>query len=56
MFHATCLAPHAATTLRQLGDLSHTTLAIMHGMSFRGDGKAALYDLASGYETLIAGG
>ncbi len=47
---------HTATTIRQLGDLSPTTLAIMHGKSFRGDGKAALYDLASGYETLIAGG
>jgi flavorubredoxin len=55
MFHASCLAPHTAATLRQLGDLHPTTLAIMHGMSFRGDGKAALYDLAAGYETLIAG-
>jgi flavorubredoxin len=54
MFHATCLAPHTAPTLRQLGDLSPTTLAIMHGTSFRGDGKAALYDLAAGYEALIA--
>jgi flavorubredoxin len=55
MFHATCLAPHTGTTLRQLGDLSPTTLAIMHGASFRGDGKAALYDLAAVYEELIAG-
>ena len=54
MFHATCLAPHTANTLRLLGDLSPTTLAIMHGASFRGDGKAALYDLAGGYEALIA--
>jgi flavorubredoxin len=54
MFHATCLAPHTAGTLRQLGDLSPTTLAIMHGASFRGDGKAALYDLAAGYQELIA--
>jgi flavorubredoxin len=55
MFHATCLAPNTGTTLRQLGDLSPTTLAIMHGASFRGDGKAALYDLAAVYEDLIAG-
>jgi flavorubredoxin len=55
MFHATCLAPHTGTTLRQLGDLSPTTLAIMHGTSFRGDGKAALYDLAAVYEDLIVG-
>jgi hypothetical protein len=45
-----------ALTLRQLGDLSPTTLATMHGTSFRGDGKAALYDLAAGYEALITRG
>ena len=46
MFHAT--APGAAhrPTLRALGDLEPTTLAIMHGSSFQGDGKRALYDLA----------
>lgn len=55
MFHASSLAPQTAETLRQLGDLHPTTLAIMHGMSFWGDGKAALYDLAAGYETLVAG-
>ncbi len=54
MFHATCLAPHTAGTLRALGDLSPTTLAIMHGSSFQGDGKQALYDLAAGYEKLMA--
>ena len=54
MFHASCLAPTTTRTLRQLGDLSPTTLAIMHGRSFRGDGKAALNDLAKGYEKLIA--
>ena len=30
------LAPHTAPTLRALGDLAPTTLAIMHGSSFRG--------------------
>ena len=54
MFHASCLAPHTAQTLRSLGDLNPTTLAIMHGTSFQGDDKRALYDLASGYEQLIA--
>jgi flavorubredoxin len=54
LFHASSLTPNTAGTLRQLGDLSPTTLAIMHGASFRGDGKAALYDLAAGYEKLIA--
>jgi flavorubredoxin len=54
MFHATCLAPHTARTLRSLGDLNPTTLAIMHGSSFQGNGKQALYDLAAGYEKLMA--
>ncbi len=45
-------AAHGAT-LRALGDLAPTTLAIMHGSSFQGDGKQALYDLAAGYESLI---
>ena len=54
MFHATCLAPSTAQTLRALGDLNPTTLAIMHGRSFQGDGRQALYDLAAGYEQLIA--
>ena len=53
MFHATCLAPHTASTLRSLGDLAPTTLAVMHGSSFQGDGKQALYQLAASYESLI---
>ena len=52
MFHSTSLAPHTAATLRSLGDLSPTTLAIMHGPSFQGDGRAALYGLAAEYERL----
>ena len=54
MFHATCLAPHTAQTLRALGDLAPSTLALMHGSSFQGDGQQALYDLAAGYEALTA--
>jgi len=54
MFHATCLAPHTASTIRALGDLEPATLAIMHGSSFQGDGKHALYDLAAAYERLGA--
>ncbi len=52
MFHATCLTPNTGRILRSLGDLSPHTLAIMHGQSFQGDGKAALYRLAAGYEGL----
>lgn len=55
MFHATCLAPHTGSTLRALADLEPTTLAIMHGSSFRGDGSRALNDLATAYEQLAAG-
>jgi flavorubredoxin len=54
MFRATALAPHTTATMRALGDLSPRTLAIMHGSSFHGDGRRALYDLATGYEELIA--
>jgi flavorubredoxin len=54
MFHATCLAPHTGSAIRQLGDLNPATLAIMHGSSHQGDGKRALYDLAAEYEKLIA--
>jgi flavorubredoxin len=56
MFHATSLAPHTAKTLQALGDLAPTTLAVMHGASFQGNGKQALYDLAAGYDDLLAAG
>ncbi len=52
MFHATCLAPHTGATLRALGDLNPSTLAIMHGSSYRGDGKRVLYDLADAYDRM----
>jgi flavorubredoxin len=54
MFHATALAPHTVATLRKLGDLCPSTLAVMHGASYEGDGKRALYDLAEGYARLSA--
>lgn len=54
MFHATCLTPQTAPTLRTLGDLDPTTLAVMHGASFQGDGRKALYELAGAYEDLHA--
>jgi flavorubredoxin len=53
IFRSTCLAPHTTATMRALGDLAPTTLAIMHGSSFRGDGGKALYDLAAAYEPLL---
>jgi flavorubredoxin len=51
MFRSTSLAPDTATVMRRLGDLTPTTLALMHGSSYTGDGAAALCDLAAGYES-----
>ena len=43
-------SPYTVSTerlMRELADLKPATLAIMHGSSFRGDGKKAFLDLAS---------
>lgn len=53
MFHATGLAPSTTRTLQPLGDLEPTTLAIMHGASYRGDGRKALNGLAAAYQDLM---
>ena len=50
IFRGSSMAPRTASTLRSLGDLNPTTLALMHGPSFSGDGKRAFYDLATAYE------
>ncbi|HZN13551.1 MAG TPA: MBL fold metallo-hydrolase [Acidimicrobiales bacterium] len=50
MFRSSSMAPDTGDVMRRLGDLKPTTLAIMHGASFSGDGGKALYDLASSYE------
>ena len=55
LFHASSLAPDAADVMRRLGDRAPTTLAIMHGPSFRGDGKQAFNDLAAAYEEQYLG-
>jgi hypothetical protein len=54
LFHATALAPSTGATLRSLADLAPTTLALMHGSSFQGDGSQALRDLAAAYDELVA--
>ncbi|MBX7161679.1 MAG: MBL fold metallo-hydrolase [Acidimicrobiia bacterium] len=54
IFHSSSLGPTTSATLRALGDLEPETLAIMHGSSFRGDGRKALYALAEGYERMAA--
>ena len=50
MFRGTSLAPDTSDVMRRLGDLSPTTLAVMHGSSYSGDGGKACYDLAAAYE------
>jgi flavorubredoxin len=54
IFHATSLGPGVAPTLHRLADLEPTTLALMHGPSFRGDGGDQLRGLAAGYATITA--
>jgi flavorubredoxin len=53
MFHATALAPQTEAIIRGLGDLAPTTLAIMHGASYQGDGKGALHALADVYAAMV---
>jgi flavorubredoxin len=52
MFRSSSMAPDTAAQMRRLGDLQPSTLALMHGSSFSGDGRQALYDLATAYEGL----
>ncbi len=54
LFGATCLTPRTAPTIRGLADLGPTTLALMHGSSFTGDGHAALLALADDYTSRLA--
>lgn len=50
VLHATSLGPAVPAVLHRLAELRPTTLAIMHGSSFTGDGATALRDLATVYE------
>jgi flavorubredoxin len=49
MFRSTSLTPDTAPTMRRLAGLNPSTLAIMHGSSFAGDGAGALHALADRY-------
>ena len=53
LFHATALTGATGTTLRRLATLTPTTLALMHGSSFRGDGARALNALADAYDARL---
>jgi flavorubredoxin len=52
LFHATGLTANLAPTLEQLAQLAPTTLALMHGASFIGDGAGQLRGLADGYAAM----
>jgi flavorubredoxin len=52
-FLATCLTPATGPTIRTLAALQPTTLAIMHGSSFAGDGADALRRLADFYDRML---
>ncbi len=54
VFHSTSHGPQLAPTLERLAELEPTTLAVMHGSSYRGDGGTHLRALAAGYAALLA--
>ena len=53
MFHSTSVGPPTAPTIRRLAELRPSTLALMHGPTFFGDGAEALRRLADYYEGLL---
>ena len=52
MFRSTALSPNLGSTLEHLASLEPTTLAVMHGSSFAGDGAMQLRSLAAGYAAM----
>jgi flavorubredoxin len=55
LFQYSGLNPSMGATLRGLAKLCPRTLALMHGPSFAGDGRAALLALADDYDRRAAG-
>jgi len=53
LYRATALTPDTAPTLRRLAALQPTTIALMHGPCFRGDGEGALAELAQVYAARV---
>ena len=48
--------PYTETTLQRLAALEPRTLAVMHGSSFRGDGRTAILDLAEAIKETLSKG
>src|SRR6476619_5302214 len=53
MFRAMTMAPGTGEVLLRLADLEPTTLALMHGSSFSGDGAGALRQLTAGLDDRV---
>ncbi|HTN99586.1 MAG TPA: MBL fold metallo-hydrolase [Microthrixaceae bacterium] len=53
-FESTSITPRTGAKIRELAELSASTLATMHGSSFRGDSKATLGALADNYDSRLA--
>jgi len=54
LFYASSLTPALAPTIRKLAELKPSTLGIMHGPSFTGDGAGMLHGLADAYAKRFA--
>jgi flavorubredoxin len=54
LFYASSLTPALAPTIRKLAELKPSTLGIMHGPTFKGDGAGMLHGLADAYEKRLA--
>ncbi len=54
VFGASCLTARTGSTIRGLADLAPSTLAVMHGACFTGDGSKELLALADEYDTRFA--
>jgi flavorubredoxin len=50
LFRASSLSPNLPNVLERLADLRPTTLALMHGSTYKGDGAAQLRALAQAYD------
>ena len=54
MFHQTSLSANLSPTIERLAELEPSTLAIMHGSSFHGDGATQLRAVGAGLGALAA--
>jgi flavorubredoxin len=54
LFHSTSGGPELRPTIERLAALEPTTLAVMHGSSYRGDGATQLRALGAGYAAAFA--